>query len=315
MTERRQLILAAAILAIAPLFVTADPPNPAPFKKIESNRLPNAFWLTDKVISGGVPDGDEAFGELKELGVKTILSVDGARPDLAATKKYVLRYVHLPFGYNGIPSERVLELAKAVRDLPGPIYVHCHHGKNRSPAAAATVCVTLGALDKAAALAVLKTTGTAAGLRGLFQAVESARPVEPSVLDKLKVEFPESVDMPPLTDAMVAVDEIHDHLLKAAAAGWRPPADKPELEPAHEADLLSEQFAALLTSKETEQQPQPFQEFLRVGIASARDLAADIRAGRDTKQLGPALEKVSNNCKDCHQKYRDVPLNNQKQPN
>ncbi len=310
MIGRRQLILAAAILGLAAVLVSADPPSPAPFKKIESKRLPNAFWITDNVISGGLPDGDEAFQELKELGVKTILSVDGARPNLAAAKKYGLRYVHLPFGYNGIPSDRMLGLATAVRDLPGPIYVHCHHGKNRSPAATATVCVTLGTLDNAAALSVLKTAGTAAGLRGLFQAVESARPVDASVLDRLKVDFPESVDVPPLTDAMVIIDETHDHLGKLAAAGWRSPADQPDLEPAHEADLLGEQFAALLSSQEAEQRPKPFQELLRTSAASARELAADIRAGRDAKHLGTALERVSNNCKECHQKYRDVPLNN-----
>ena len=35
-------------------------------------------------------------------------------------KKYGMRYVHLPHGYDGIPEERIAELAKAVRDLPQP---------------------------------------------------------------------------------------------------------------------------------------------------------------------------------------------------
>ncbi len=39
--------------------------------------------------------------------------------------------------------------AKAVRDLPGKIYIHCHHGKHRSAAAAATACVTEDTLDPA----------------------------------------------------------------------------------------------------------------------------------------------------------------------
>jgi len=106
--------------------------------KLNALHLPNAVHVHAKVISGGQPDGEAAFQELHRLGVKTVISVDGAAPDLELAKKYGLRYVHLPHGYDGIPEPRVQELAKAVRDLEGPIYIHCHHGKHRSPAAAAT---------------------------------------------------------------------------------------------------------------------------------------------------------------------------------
>ena len=104
-------------------------------------KLPNAYRLHPRVISGGQPEGEQAFARLKELGVKTVISVDGARPEVELARKYGLRYVHLPHGYDGVPDERASELAKAVRDLPGPVYIHCHHGKHRSPAAATVACV------------------------------------------------------------------------------------------------------------------------------------------------------------------------------
>src|SRR5262245_58106552 len=115
--------------------------------KVAAAHLPNAYQIHAKVISGGLPEGDTAFQELADLGVKTIISVDGATPDIETAKKHGLRYVHLPHGYDGIPRSRANELAKAVRDLPGPIYIHCHHGKHRSPAAATVACVAAGLVD------------------------------------------------------------------------------------------------------------------------------------------------------------------------
>src|SRR5688500_5709584 len=98
-------------------------------KKLAAEHLPNPWQDHPKVISGGLPEGDKAFKELADLGVKTVISVDVAKPDVALAKKYGLRYVHLPHGYDGVPELRAKELAKAVRDLPGPVYIHCHHGK------------------------------------------------------------------------------------------------------------------------------------------------------------------------------------------
>jgi protein tyrosine phosphatase (PTP) superfamily phosphohydrolase (DUF442 family) len=129
--------------------------------------LPNPWQIHPQVISGGLPEGDEAFRALADLGVKTLISVDGARPDVALAKKHGLRYVHLPHGYDGVPEERMQELAKAVRDLPGPIYIHCHHGKHRSPTAAAVACVGAGLLDASAAAPFLQAAGTSGTLRNL----------------------------------------------------------------------------------------------------------------------------------------------------
>ena len=70
-------------------------------------------------------------------GRKTVLTLDGAQPDVETAKRHGLRYVHVPIGYDGIPAARALELAKTFQTLEpsGPIFVHCHHGKHRGPAA------------------------------------------------------------------------------------------------------------------------------------------------------------------------------------
>ena len=143
------LVLSALLCGCQPAPVAA-PPVAAPttpaakIEKLTARHLPNPVRVHEKVISGGLPEGDAAFAELKELGIKTVISVDGAKPDVPLAEKYGLQYVHLPHSYDGVPEQRAKELAKAVRDLPGPIYIHCHHGKHRSPAASAVACVGAG---------------------------------------------------------------------------------------------------------------------------------------------------------------------------
>ena len=88
--------------------------------------LHNVLRLSAKLTSGSSPDGEEGFRSLLRLGIRTIISVDGSRPDVETARKFGLRYIHLPVGYDGVPRDRALQLARAVRDLPGPVYVHCH---------------------------------------------------------------------------------------------------------------------------------------------------------------------------------------------
>src|SRR5687768_16523197 len=66
----------------------------------DQGRLHNGHVVTAKVISGAQPEGEASFRALGELGVKTIISVDGAQPDVAGAKQFGMRYVHLPIGYD-----------------------------------------------------------------------------------------------------------------------------------------------------------------------------------------------------------------------
>jgi protein tyrosine phosphatase (PTP) superfamily phosphohydrolase (DUF442 family) len=281
-------------------------------ERVEKEHLPNAFRLHERVISGGQPEGDAGFRELSELGVKTVISVDGARPDVELAKRHGLRYVHLPHGYDGVPAERARELAKAVRDLPGPVYIHCHHGKHRSPAAATVACVGAGLLPAEDALAVLQTAGTSRNYRGLYESAERAQQFEAELLDALQAELPESVQPPPMAAAMVEIEHAHDHLLAIEQSGWRTPADHPDLDPPHEALLLREHFTELLRTDAAQQQPAEFQEMLRQGERDAAELEAGLRAQaadqEPSPQLAASLARITSNCKSCHRKYRDVPL-------
>jgi protein tyrosine phosphatase (PTP) superfamily phosphohydrolase (DUF442 family) len=305
----KSLCLTAAAIACCSAMLIEDSPEGKKPAKIESKTLPNAFQLTEKVISGGQPQGEPAFKELKELGVRTVISVDGAKPSVELARKYGLRYVHLPHGHDGIPDERLLELTKAVHDLPGPIYIHCHHGKHRSPAAAAAVCVAAGYLSTDEGMAVLAAAGTSKGYRGLYQTVQEVKPIDEKTLDSATVEFHEIAEIPALAEAMIGVEHTHDHLKTVAAAGWKATAEHADIDPPHEALLLREHYTELLRTDDAKGRPAEFQKLLKQGEGNAQRLEDALRASkRDIKNINQLFERVTADCTACHQKFRDVPL-------
>jgi protein tyrosine phosphatase (PTP) superfamily phosphohydrolase (DUF442 family) len=284
-------------------------------QKLTARHLPNPWQIHPKVISGGLPEGEAAFQELEDLGVKTVISVDGAVPHVELARKHGMRYVHLPHGYDGVPDERVKELAKAVRDFPGPIYIHCHHGKHRSPAASAVACVAAGLIEPGLAEAVLKAAGTSESYRGLYASAKEARRLDERLLDELQAEFPEKAKLPPMAEEMVALEHTHDHLKQVAAAGWKAPPDHPDIEPAHEALLLREHFTELLRTGAVKREPEKFQELWRASESAAQEIETGLVAWQKAGQAGPppeavmkAFDRVTANCKSCHTTYRDVPL-------
>lgn len=294
--------------------------------KVPAKHLPNPVSVHPRVISGGLPEGDAAFAELRTLGVRTIVSVDGAEPDVAAAARHGLKYVHLPHGYDGISDSRVRELAKAVRELEGPLYIHCHLGKHRSPAAASAACVTAGLLPPAEALAVLKVAGTNPKYRGLFQAVAKARPVPGDELQRLAVTFRERVEVAPLVKAMVTLESTHERLKAASTNGWQRAAARatdaepnsgvrdgtPVDDPAHQAVLLGEHFAEMRRLKEVRGFPAEFSTTLGESQAFAERIERELPRwpavpGQAVRvDLDRHLREINDRCVRCHERYRDT---------
>src|SRR5262245_5214765 len=98
------VLLVVAGCQAKPAEPTVPPTAPAHSGEIQPLEVPglhNVFRVSERVYSGSSPDGDAGFAALEKLGVKTIISVDGAKPDAEAAGRHGLRYVHLPFGYDG----------------------------------------------------------------------------------------------------------------------------------------------------------------------------------------------------------------------
>ncbi len=285
-------------------------------QKLTAQHLPNAWRLHSKVISGGLPEGTAAFQELKDLGVKTIISVDGAKPDVELAHQFGLKYVHLPHGYDGVPTERARELAKAVKELEGPIYIHCHHGKHRSPTAATVACIGTGLLKPEMGLQILKMAGTGENYRGLYLSAAQAVRFDDALLDALQVEFRESVDLPPIADAMVKIEHCFDHLKQLDKSQWVVESQQPESDPAHMALLLREHYTELLRSNDLSRQPAGFIDLVAACELEAQELEKSMSQWKDQRYARPAPDRVTKgfaavaaSCTSCHKRFRDIPIN------
>lgn len=266
--------------------------------------LENVHEIAPGILSGAGPHGDAAFAELARRGVKTVISVDGARPDLESARKHQLRYVHLPIGYDGIPADRAMELAKAMTDLPGPFYLHCHHGKHRGPAAAAVACVVAGKIDNDQAVRAMKRMGTGEQYLGLWASARAATPAEPEALRSLKVEYREIAAVPPMAEAMVALEEAFGNLDLSRQAGWKKPAGHPDLDPPHEALRAREILTEIVRTDDFKARPADFQSRMEASHRAAGELESRLREGRSADA---AFESLKKTCADCHKPYRNTP--------
>jgi len=306
------LIYAALVTLCVGLAMGQDPPL---IRKLSAKQLPNAIEVPGGLISGGLPESEQAFQELKQLGVKTIISVDGVKPDVQMAQRYGMRYVHIPHGYDGISESTLRKLTKAVSELPGPIYIHCHHGKHRSPTAAAAVCIALGSMEPDQALRILEFAGTNPSYKGLFQTVRSAKRIEPNELAKLQVDFPSVCDVSPLVDSMVALDDTFSTLNKWAQAGWKskPDPSTPSMDAAHEAVLLREHLEEMQRLEELSKYPVEFARILKESEQAAVFIESMLNPISGEIRLKPIHRKaldvnwttIRNNCTSCHQQFRD----------
>src|SRR5947209_7848196 len=78
-------LLAAFVILTPPLRAACLPAGPLPV----GNELPaefpglrNVFHLSEKLYSGSAPEGEAGFRSLQQLGIKTVITVDGMPPDL-----------------------------------------------------------------------------------------------------------------------------------------------------------------------------------------------------------------------------------------
>lgn len=295
--------LLAADGAATPGAAEAPRSAPADFAPTAEPRLDgieNPWRLTPHLYSGGEPHGDADFAKLEKLGVRTIVSVDGARPDLDVARRHGMHYVHVPIGYDGLPQAAQWALTRVGREAKGPIYVHCHHGQHRGPAAAAIVCQAASGINHQQAQDILKLAGTGKQYGGLWRDVAG---FVPPALDQVLPELVEAAHVSSLAEAMAALDRQADHLGMCMKAGWKAPPEHPDLAPAQEALLVREGLheARRLLS------PQHAKE-LGAAMSAAEKVAAELQTAieaNEPRRATSAYEQLRRSCTDCHKKHRD----------
>lgn len=288
----------------------SDPPTLTVFAPISLGDRPglhNVLQLNERLSSGSGPEGEAGFRSLQTLGIKTVISVDGAKPEVATAGRFGLRYVHLPIGYDRVPRETAVRIARAIHDLPGPVYVHCHHGKHRGPAAA---MAALRCLDEncpaSTALEFLRTAGTDPKYKGLYASVETSTVATPLEWEKAGNHFPETVIVPDLVRLMVGIDDRWDRMNLIRAAGWKTPNEHSDIDPPHEALQLVEHYREASRLVEIRTRSLEFTKLLKEAEQSAGDLERTLRAKPVRAESAEvAFARSSNLCAKCHRLFRD----------
>jgi hypothetical protein len=275
---------------VAPTRLPVDPPG-----------LHNVVRLGEGLFSGSEPDGPDGFASIARLGVKTIVSVDGARPNVDFARREGMRYVHVPFGYDGVPRRAGLALARLVRETEEPIYIHCHHGRHRGPAAAAIAWIASGKAGQSEALEVLETAGTGKEYPGLWRDVRNY--ASPSA----ETELPELLETAPvesLAAGMANIDRHWDDLKRCRDAQWQAPKEHPDLSPAQESLQLREAFYEAGRVLPADR----FDKAFRARLQEAESFAAEIETALQQSHHEAARRALSNLercCKQCHEAYRN----------
>lgn len=298
---------AAPSSAASPAIAPITPPSLSAPAPVTLPGLHNVVAYHDHYYSGGVPESPAAFDTLKSMGIKTVISVDGAVPDVQSAEARGIRYIHLPIGYNGFDDQRRLELARATRDAlaDGPVYIHCHHGKHRSAAAAAAAVTALGYMSADDAIARMKVSGTSPNYTGLYACVASTTALDLTTLNSVSADFPSVSKPADFVQAMLDLDEMLDHLSQIKNANWKAPSDHPDLVPAAEAGRLADTLRILAESNRVKLEKPGFAQALLDDSAKAQRLEDFILASADPATLSDQLKVVAASCKDCHAKYRD----------
>ncbi len=277
------------LVAVSAVFVSgcspdgAKEPAAAPAGEKHGSVLHNVHQPCDGIWTGSEPAGIAAFQELQRMGIKTIVSVDGAKPDLAAAEACGLRYIHLPHGYDGIPPETAAALAGLTKDQTGPLYLHCHHGKHRGPAAACIVAMGRKQLTPESAAKYLETAGTGKNYTGLWRDVAAFPSLPP---DTKPAPLVPSAPVNGLVESMTQLDRAFDSL----SAAKEPDAAT--------ALLVQEGFTESLRHLPADA-PAELRQMMEASLKQATTLRDQPAAAPD---ILPVLKKQ---CSECHRKFRD----------
>lgn len=268
--------------------------------KLDLPGLHNVLKVSVRIYSGSEPHGDAGFESLARLGIKTVVSVDGARPDVEAARQHRLKYVHIPIGYDGVSAKAGQSLARLVREADAPFYIHCHHGQHRGPAAAAVACVASGASDAPRALTILELAGTGKNYTGLWRDVANYRP--PAKTEKLP-ELVEVAEVESLAAAMAQIDRHFDHLKLCQMAQWQSPPDHPDVVATQEALILREGLRESVRHS-TSRFDARFKIWLAEAEAESARLENALKGG-DRSIATKCLSSLDASCKQCHTAYRN----------
>ncbi len=101
-----------------------------------SDGILNFGKVNETLFRGAQPD-DGALESLHRLGVKTIINLRMAddiwKEEAAKAASHGILYTNIPFHGMGRPTDdQVKTVLGLIETLPGPVFIHCRHGCDRT---------------------------------------------------------------------------------------------------------------------------------------------------------------------------------------
>lgn len=284
------------IICIASVFSYGQP------AVIHAGETVNILEISERITCGPEPS-EEVLKTLAGSGVRTLVSVDGQKPDLELAERHGMTYIHLPIGYDGVPAEVQASLKLLLEKHPGKIFFHCHHGKHRGPAAAAIAARLTGDFSPEAAERFLHKAGTSPDYSGLWRDVRGFSGVCPDTQPRPLLPI-SPVD--PMVEEMNRLDEAFDDF---TARFSEQESSSSEARTLPELAMLIEE-ALRESRREVEEKPKLWPEGLGAAFDASLDSAAILRKSLDPAdpsrdRIKNALAAVKQDCRSCHRKFRN----------
>ena len=125
--------------------------------------VPAFAQVSEALYRGGQPTAD-GFGELKKMGIRTVVSLRHTGSDQHRLNGLGLQYVQIRFDPVRPEDEDVVDFLKVVTEADNqPVFVHCLEGVNRTGMMVAVYRVVVQDWPREKALAEMKAMGANGG--------------------------------------------------------------------------------------------------------------------------------------------------------
>ena len=174
------MIPSARTFAPVTIVVLVTAASVAPRAEDTATRAPvdRLHKVDDRLYRGSQPDA-EGFRYLRDLGVKSVVNLREESDAIKTGEQQIveslgMRYVHLPVKdgnfftwFRRIPDDSVRQFLTVVQSEPGPVFVHCRRGTDRTGAMVAFYRMATSGWDAQRATSEANDVGMRFWYRGL----------------------------------------------------------------------------------------------------------------------------------------------------
>src|ERR1700680_4760005 len=116
--------LALGTLMIPFVLAAADPTG-----------VPNFHQVNDRIYRGAQPTL-EGFQALAKMGVKTVVDLRREEPQIRGERRIVealgMKFLSVPMTLGAPTDEQISRVMQELNSNAGPVFVHCHGGRDRT---------------------------------------------------------------------------------------------------------------------------------------------------------------------------------------